>query len=265
MTNTIEDSDFLAHNKASWDKQAKAQSPWSQPVSTALIEAARGGQWDIYLTPTPLPKTWLGDVKDKEILCLASAGGQQAPLLAALGARVTVLDISPEQLQHDRMVAERDHLDLSTIEGDMRDLSVFADHTFDLIFHPISNHYVPDVRPVWQECYRVLKAGGVLLASFYNPVIFIGDRDPAYMDKGIIYPRYRIPYSDIKDLEPGRLEQKSANNEAFVFGHSLNDLIGGQLAAGFMISGFIEDDQPHPRFLVDRYLPTFIATRAVKL
>lgn len=264
MAKEINDTTFLAHNKSSWDKQAETHSPWSQPVSTELIEAARKGQWDIYLTPKPLPKAWLGEVKDKKILCLASAGGQQAPLLAALGAAVTVFDISPGQLAQDRMVADRDGLDLQVVEGDMRDLGVFDDETFDLVFHPISNHYVPDVRPVWRECARVLQPGGVLLASFYNPVIFIGDRAPAFMEQGLIAPRYRIPYADITDLDPVLLERKRANHEAFVFGHSLSDLIGGQLAAGFLLSDFLEEDQPHPRFLVDKYLPTFLATRAIK-
>lgn len=49
-----------------------------------------------------------------------------------------------------------------------------------------------------------------------------------------------------------------------MFGHSLRDQIGGQLDAGFLLTGFHEDQQPRPRFLIDRYVPTFLATRAVK-
>lgn len=263
MTTNHRDINFLNHNQASWNKQAKAQSPWSQPVSSELITAAKSGTWDIYLTPKPLPKEWLGNVKGKKILCLASAGGQQAPLLAALGAAVTVFDLSDEQLLQDRIVAERDGLNLITIQGDMCDLSIFDDQSFDMIFHPISNHYVPDVRPVWRESFRVLKTGGALLASFYNPVLFIGDRDPEYMEKGLIYPRYKIPYSDLRDMEESA-SLKNLISEAIVFGHSLTDLIGGQLTAGFIIEAFLEDFQPVPRFLFDKYIPTFLATKAVK-
>ncbi len=178
--------DILAHNRAVWDRQAAAQCEWSRPVGRELIAAARNGQWDVHLTPRPMPKEWLGDLVGKRILCLASAGGQQAPVLAAVGALVTVMDISGEQLQQDRMVAERDGLALATVQGDMCNLSIFPDAQFDLIFHPISNLYVPDVRPVWRECHRVLKSGGALLASFYNPVVFIGDRDPTYLEQGVI-------------------------------------------------------------------------------
>ncbi|MCR2721536.1 class I SAM-dependent methyltransferase, partial [Salmonella enterica] len=79
-------------------------------------------------------------------------------------ADVTVFDLSARQLEQDRAVARRDGLALTAVQGDMRDLSVFADQSFDVVFHPISNLYVPDVRPVWRECFRVLRPGGSLLS-----------------------------------------------------------------------------------------------------
>ncbi|WP_198971358.1 class I SAM-dependent methyltransferase [Xylophilus sp. ASV27] len=256
--------DFLSHNRAAWDRQAAEEREWSRPVGSEQIAAARNGDWRVHLTPRPLPEGWLGDVRGRRILCLASAGGQQAPVLAAAGARVTVFDLSDEQLRQDRRVAERDGLELATVQGDMRDLGVFADAQFDCVFHPISNLYVPDVRPVWRECHRVLRPGGALLASFYNPVVFIGDRDPSLAAQGLVRPLYKLPYADLDALPREALEKKRRNGEAFVFGHSLGDLIGGQLAAGFLIDGFYEDAQPHPRFVLDRFMPTFLATRALK-
>lgn len=234
-------------------------------MSSEVIAEAKAGRWVVHLTPQALDSTWLGDVCGKRILCLASAGGQQAPVLAAAGAEVTVFDISDEQLQQDRMVAERDGLMLATEQGDMTDLSRFEDGSFDIVFHPISNHYVPDVNPVWREAYRVLKKGGMLLASFFNPVVFVAARDAADMEAGIIRPRYKLPYADIKDLDKKDLERKLSNGEALVFGHTLSDLIAGQTKVGFAITGFIEDEQPHPRFLIDKYLATFLATKALKL
>ena len=256
--------DFIVHNQAAWDKQALEQKPWSQPVSSELIAAAKQGEWEVHITPQPLPKSWLGDVTNKNILCLASAGGQQGPVLAAAGAVVTVFDLSEGQLQQDQMVAAREQLNLKTVQGDMRDLSVFQDEQFDLIVHPISNLYVADVNTVWKECYKVLKPQGVLLASFYNPVVFVGDRNPEYAEQGYIRPQYRLPYSDLAHLPQEVLERKIQAGEAVVFGHSLSDLIGGQLAAGFLLDGFYEDDAPQPRFLIDHYMPTFLATRAIK-
>ena len=149
---------------------------WSSPVGAEVIAAARRGEWRLRLTETKFaPREWFPDVRGLEVLCLASGGGQQAPTLAAAGARVTVLDNSPRQLAQDRFVAERDSLDLTAVEGDMADLSAFADESFGLVYHPVSNLFVPDVRPVWREAFRVLRRGGVLLAGFLNPVLYLFD------------------------------------------------------------------------------------------
>ncbi|MBP6562921.1 MAG: class I SAM-dependent methyltransferase [Neisseriaceae bacterium] len=264
MTKNKQINDLLSHNQTSWDKQAEEQHEWSRPVSREEVDLAKQGRWQVHLTPSPCPINWLGDIKGKRILCLASAGGQQAPILSAAGAKVTVFDLSKKQLEQDQNVAQRDHLDLITVQGDMADLSVFDDRSFDLIFHPISNLYVPDVRKVWQECYRVLAEDGRLLSGFYNPVVYIHDKDPIYHEQGVIKPRYKLPYSDLKDLPAEMLDQKRNKGEAFVFGHSLTDLIAGQIDAGFSINGFYEDEQPKPRFLIDLVIPTFLATYATK-
>ncbi len=259
---------LIHHNQQAWDAMASQDSPWSRPVSAEQVAAARRGELLPQLTPGPLRPHWLGSLAGARVLCLASGGGQQAPLLAALGesvgVAVTVFDLSAEQLARDRAVAQREGLALCCVQGEMSDLSVFADASIDLVLHPISNHYVPDVRPVWRECARVLKPGGRLLASFYNPVLFIGDRDPQWQAQGLIRPCHRLPYADSRDLAPEALAAKKARGEALVHGHSLADLIGGQLAAGLLLADFQEDWQPQPRFLVDRVMPTFLATLAIK-
>jgi SAM-dependent methyltransferase len=258
------DHDPLVHNRAYWDRQAEQQCEWSRPVPSEILAAARAGRWEVRLTPGPIPAGWLGDVRGRRVLCLACGGGQQAPVLAAAGATVTVFDASDRQLEQDRMVARRDGLTLATVLGDMRDLSAFADESFDLVFQPISNLYVPDVRPVWRACHRVLKRSGRLLASFYNPVVFVADRDPKYAAQGVIRPRFRLPYSDLTDLTAAEIARKREGGEALVFGHTLADQIAGQTDAGFLISGYYEDYQPAPRFLIDWFMPTFMATCAIK-
>lgn len=229
MTESI---DILAHNTAAWNQQAAKSCDWSRPVDSAEIARARAGSWQARLTPGPLPAGWLDDVRGLRILCLASGGGQQAPILAAAGAQVTVFDASAGQLAQDRHVAEREGLALTCVQGDMRDLGVFADASFDVIFHPISNLYVPDVRPVWRECARVLTTGGRLLSSFWNPVVFVEDRDPALREQGLVRPAWRLPYSDVADLPPEAIAAKRERNEALVFGHTLADQIGGSWMRG---------------------------------
>jgi ubiquinone/menaquinone biosynthesis C-methylase UbiE len=175
---------------------------------------------------------------------------------------VTVFDNCPAQLDRDREVAEREGLDLVLEQGDMRDLGRFADSSFDLIFHPVSNVFIDDVKSVWRECFRVLAPGGALLAGFVNPLLYIFDLE-AWDGQGVRDVKYRIPYSDLDQLPRDVLEKRLAAKEALEWGHSLADLLGGQVDAGFSIEGFYEDRSGRDDIL-DPYIDSFIATRALK-
>lgn len=250
------------YNRAAWDRQVERGNQWTIPVSREEIVAARQGEWKLFLTPEkPVPRAWFPSLENCEALGLAASGGQQAPLLAAAGARVTVLDNSPKQLAQDRCVAEREGLQIQTVEGDMADLHMFADQSFDLIVHPCSNVFVPEVRPVWREAYRILRRGGVLLAGFVNPVFFIFD--DALMDQGKFHVRHTLPYSELANLNEAERQRYFESGAPLEFGHTLEDQIGGQLEAGFVITGFLEDKWKE--WPLSNYTPTFIMTRAGKL
>jgi len=168
--------DVRRYNRGAWDAEVERGNPWTVPVSPEIIRRAREGDWEVVLTPLKaVPRDWFPPLAGLSVLGLAASGGQQAPILAAAGARDTVLDNSPAQLAQDRAVAERDGLDLTLVEGDMANLGAFASESFDLVFHPCSNCFVPDIVPVWREAFRVLRPGGVLLAGFVNPVAFLFD------------------------------------------------------------------------------------------
>ncbi len=250
------------HNAQAWDKAVKRGSRWTKPVSPEAVAAARRGEWQILLTPSrPVPRSWFPPLEGADVLCLAGGGGQQGPILAAAGARVTVFDNSPQQLVQDRFVARREGLTLTTVEGDMCDLSVFEDASFDLIVHPTSNLFTPDVRPVWREAHRVLRKGGVLLAGFCNPVLYLFDQDLA--DQGVFQVRHRLPYSDLTSLSESERNVYIGEGQPLEFGHTLTDQIGGQLDAGFVLTGFYEDIWPGTP--INEFTPTHIATRSVKL
>ena len=258
--------DVQSFNRYAWDRAVERKSRWTVPVSAETVASARRGSWEIILTPTkPVPRAWFPEFRKAEILCLAAGGGQQGPVLAAAGesagARVTVFDNSPRQLAQDRLVAEREGLELATVEGDMRDLGAFPDGKFDLIVHPCSNLFVPEVCPVWRECARVLKRGGVLMAAFVNPVLFLFDQKK--IDEGVLEVRHRLPYSDLTSISSSERNAYIRAGEALEFGHTLTDQIGGQLDAGFVITGFYEDrweGQPPAD-----YTDTYIASRAVNV
>jgi SAM-dependent methyltransferase len=168
-------------------------------------------------------------------------------------------------LDQDRRVAARESLALTTVEGDMANLRVFPDESFDLVVHPVSNLFVPDIRPVWMEAYRVLRSGGILLAGFANPIVYLFDYELADQ-AGILQVKHAIPYSDLDSLSEEQKERYVEDGEPFEFGHTLDDQIGAQLEAGFVLTGFYEDGYGgQGDDLLSRYIDGFIATRAVKL
>jgi SAM-dependent methyltransferase len=256
--------DIREHNRIAWDKNVEWGNEWTIPVSSEAVAAARQGRWEIYLTPTkPVPQAWFPDLQGCNVLCLASGGGQQGPILAAAGANVTVFDNSPRQLAQDRFVAGRDGLEITTVEGDMTDLSVFPDGSFDLIVHPVSNLFVPDVRPVWKEAFRVLRHGGTLLSGFNNPVVYMFDYE--LYERGLLEVRHALPYSDADSLSEEERRRYLEEGEFLEFSHTLEDQIGGQIDVGFLITGLYEDVYgEETNDLLSKYMPVFIATRAIK-
>jgi SAM-dependent methyltransferase len=188
---------FLEHNRVAWNQEALKGNQWTIPVTKIEIEAAIKGEYKLVLTPyKPIPADWLGNVRNKQVLCLASGGGQQGPILAATGADVTVFDNSDEQLKHDSQVAEAFNLPIKIVQGNMQDLSCFFGQTFDLIIHPVSNCFIDNILPVWKECYRVLRSPGRLLTGFANPLLYMIDWEEADQTQRCEI-RNVIPYSDL--------------------------------------------------------------------
>lgn len=254
--------DIRSYNREAWNREVESgQNRWSQPVSSEIITRARQGEFSILLTENiPVPARWFPPLKGADVLCLASGGGQQGPVLAAAGANVTVFDNSPAQLRQDQLVAERESLFIHTVEGDAADLSMFENQSFDLVFNPVSTVFMPDVRAVWRECSRVLRPGGVMMTGFMNPVHYMFDLYKA--DEGVLEVAHSIPYSDLTSIPREDLEEHIQKGFPVEFGHSLTDLIGGQCDAGFLITDMYEDimlDSP-----LHNYHPSYMATRAVK-
>jgi 2-polyprenyl-3-methyl-5-hydroxy-6-metoxy-1,4-benzoquinol methylase len=254
--------DPVAHNARAWDREVELANPWTQPVSAPVIAAARRGLWSVLLTNTrPAPREWFPrDMTGVRVLALAAGGGQQGSILAAAGANVTVFDASERQLAQDRAVSERDGLDLRTEQGTMTDLSRFAAESFDLVVNPVSAIFIPDPRPVWQECFRVLRPGGELLAGFCNPATYLFDRE--LEADGVLQVAHALPYADAK-LPAKTRDALFGMDAPLEWSHTLETLLGGQTEAGFHIVGFYED-----RFgdstVLDKAMAGLFATRALK-
>lgn len=239
-------SDIFDQVQKNIDGLASSNVSWSVPVTHEQINQFIDGDWSSLQCFLP-PKDWVfNDLEKRKVLCLAGAGGQQAPLFAAAGAEVTVFDLSENMLQKDRLVAERENLSLQIEQGTMCDLSRFSDDSFDIIINPPSLMYVPDVFPVFRECHRILKPDGVFIMCAPNPINYICEYE-ALTNRYIACNQ--LPYQSFEHDDQG---------DWIEYGHTLESYIGGQIKAGFCITGFYENRQ-------NNSIETDFVTRAVKL
>jgi len=228
---------------------------WGAPIDHETFLRAQKGQWDVYLTPTKaVPHAWLKNIQGKRVLGLASGGGQQMPILSALGACCTVFDYTPAQLESEKLVAEREGYSIRIVRGDMTEPLPFEDASFDLVFFPVSNVYIEKAKPVFRECYRILKKGGRLLSGLDNGINFITDDD----EKEILNS---LPFNPLQN--PEQKKQLDLHNDGIQFSHTLEEQIGGQLEVGFLLKELYEDTNGEGR-LHELHIPTFFATLALK-
>ena len=242
-------------NASTIDRWIQEGWEWGIPISHEVYENAKKGVWDVVLTPTkPVPHRWFGSLSGKKVLGLASGGGQQIPVFAALGAHCTVLDYSIRQLESEQMVANREGYQVRILRADMTKPLPFENEEFDLIFHLVSNCYVEEVKPIFRECFRVLRPGGVLLGGFDNGINYILDEKEERLQN-------RLPFNPLKN--PQQMRQLQDAGDGVQFSHTLEEQIGGQLEAGFILTDVYEDTNGSGN-LHEHGVPTFWATRAVK-
>ena len=248
--------EYTKKNAETIDRWVEEGWQWGIPITHEEYLRAKEGEVSVLLTPVKtVPREWFGDIKDRKILGLASGGGQQMPVFCANGARCTIMDISDRQLESERTVAAREGYSIEIIKGDMTERFPFPDECFDLIFHPVSNCYVKDVQHVWNECFRVLKPGGILLCGLDNGINYIFDDDGTKLMNS-------LPFDPLSD--PEKMKELDETDSGVQFSHTAEEQIGGQLKAGFRLTDLYEDTNGEGR-LHEYNIPTFYATRAEKL
>ena len=216
-----------AHNAAVWDRMARQGSSLATPASDEeFAQPLR----------TVDPCGWLGEsISGWRVLCLAAGGGRQSALYAAAGAVVTVVDVSREMLALDRRVAAERGLDMTLVEGDMNDLSMLPAAAFDLVIHPVSTCYVPDIERVYRQVARVTRPGAVYVSQHKSPVSLQTPVKPVAGHYRIEEPYYRqgpLPTA----REPSRIREQGARE----YVHRWEQLIGGLCRAGFAVLDLVE-------------------------
>ena len=181
----------------------------------------------------------IGEVAGKDTLCLASGGGQQSAAFCLLGANVTVLDLSETQLARDRRAARSYGRDIDTVQGDMRDLSIFPEDSFDVVWHGHSINFVPDAREVFRQVARVLRPGGIYHLSCANPY-FHNVEPEDWTGRGyLIWDRYGDGELEIADpywtfVDPDGAPRRVRGPREFR--HTLDTLVNGMIELGFALA-----------------------------
>ena len=215
------------HNRKAWDRLVQTGQRFTRPAADRDLHDPLA---------TVDGKGWLeGGVRGKDLLCLAAGGGKQSVLYASAGARVTVVDLSPAMLELDREVAAERKLQIRTIEASMDRLTGLADATFDIVIHPVSTCYVPQVQPVFEECARVLRDGGVYVSQHKSPTSLQCSLDPG--PKGY---EVRESYYEHGPLPPSPRPNRLREEGTLEFLHRWEQLIGGMCRAGFVIEDLTE-------------------------
>ncbi len=249
---------YVAINSETWDTWSQNGCDWSIPITHEEYVNVTEDNYIVYLTPCiSVPHEWLCTLKDKQLLGLASGGGQQMPVFSKLGASCTVFDNSSKQLESEKIVSEREGYEINIIKGDMTKRLPFDDNTFDIIFHPVSNVYVENIYHIWNECSRVLKKGGILLAGFSNGIDFL------FEDDNPLLVVNKLPYNPLK-MSDEKYKQLAENHDGIQFSHSLEEQIGGQLKAGFTLIDLYEDHDRDNGAEIRKYAPQYIATKSIK-
>ena len=216
-------------NQRLWEDEVKKGCgytiPWLDLDISVLRQYADGKR---EFLPEPLtcvyPPSVLADVEDKDVLCLASGGGQQSAVFGLLGARVVVVDLAEGQLEGDGTAAAHYGYEVTAIHADMRDLSCIDDDAFDIVYQADSMSYVPDVREVYGEVARILRTGGIYRVVHSQPAIHsVAWDDNAY--------RITKPYADrVNRRDDGGIE----------FRHYMADILNGLIDLGFSIQRVVE-------------------------
>jgi SAM-dependent methyltransferase len=234
--------DIARYNKERWEELARANVAYSRPALTLDPRSARE-----MLDPYAV----MGDVEGKDVLCLASGGGQQSVAFGLLGARVTVYDLSETQLMRDREAAAHHGLSIRIVQGDMRDLGRFDERAFDFVWHAHSLNFVSDARQVYRQVARVIRPGGLYRMSCSNPFVMgIDERDwngeayplnRPYVDGGEL--EFEDPYWEVWDDDGSSVRVKGPKE----FRHTLSTLVNGLIECGFVLLGLWEEESGDPQ------------------
>ncbi len=221
---------IASYNHERWDALADADALFGRPYLD-LDPATAIEKID--------PEHRLGELDGRRVLGLAGGGGRQAVTFAMLGTSVTVRDVSSRMLQRDREAAACHKLSIETVQGDMRDLSLFGPASFDIVWQPYSLNFVPDAQAVYRQVTDIIRPGGLYYLTVANPFT-IGLKTYDWSGTGYLLTE---PYVDGAEInhpdEPWVYSREAAGTRVKgpkEFRYVLSTAINGLVEHGFVLN-----------------------------
>ena len=252
------------HNRRMWDRLAAAGIPYTRPQGRPPRDARGKRRFLDDLTYGRIKGLAL---EGRRVLSLAGGGGWDAILFAELGAATTLFDLSPRQLTTVRRLAKERGTRLRAVQGDMRDLSAFADGSFDLVYHHHSLVFVPDAARVIREVARVLAPGGRYVFSTMHPVtlrMYETWTGSGWGLKQSYFANGPVPAKD----PTWSFDDVQVEAPTLEYGHRFSDLVNACVRAKLLIEGLWEwspgdaGGPPGSDDALEQLLPAYIAIRA---
>ena len=241
-------------NRRAWDGEEEKGNWWTLITDEESIRKAREGKPELRITTSrPVPPSWYTLLKGKKVLSLCAGGGQQTPVLAAYGALVTSLDISPRQIEQDRKALSLYSLEAETVVGSVLSMP-FGESSFDAVVNPISLNFVEDIDRAYDEIARVLRSGGTFMTGIANPVLYLFDEKKQERKLKV---KYTLPFSATVSLSKKERERRIRKGDTLEFSHTLEKIIGGMLKRGFVLEDFFSDralSEPTDSYISDAFL-----------
>jgi SAM-dependent methyltransferase len=227
-TAAVMTNDFHRANRERWEA---GSARWAEMADSREIWRRCPSEPGLVLCDRELEL--LREVKGQRVCVLGSGDNQVAFALAGLGARVTSVDFSRNQLDVASRRAAELGLAIDFVQADVTDLSAFGNGRFEAVY--TGGHvavWVSDLARYYGEAGRVLAPGGLFIVNEYHPFRRVWRRLPdrlvlgtTYFDRG---PHGQRLTADILEPVPGPYP-------TYEFHWTVGDYIGAVIAAGCRI------------------------------
>ena len=220
MTNKTHDA-----NKERWDAASEC---WARGADSRGVWRRCPKEPQLVLCDTVLEL--LDDIAGTRVCVLGSGDNQVVFALAGLGAAVTSVDISQNQLDVAEKRSKELGLSVAFVQADVTDLSALENGSFDVVY--TGGHvavWVSDLQTYYSEAVRILSHGGLFIVDEYHPFRRIWkDSKDALIVGSSYFQRGPFEYDVSEDI----LGRKPGLLKSYEFHWTIGDYISAVQKAG---------------------------------